>query len=363
MKTRRGLPNAYTEMANSLEPFLDNFFGKLIFEKLFKVIFIIPDGSCEPYKGSFYTNSTLYGKYEDYIINDMVEEIESKYHTYDGREKWSIMGHSMGGYGAIKIALQHSQKFVGVSALSGPVNITYFDEILPILQTEHGSVPPYDFTYTGKVTKLLYSMAGAFSPNPAAIPSILFPVVTQGVVDPSVKAIWEKHNPINFIKDWNGNPAMAIHTYCGELDEFKLATPNKMFSDTLDKYHFPHTYRQDPGGDHVNSLFTSLPQGINFLYHVMDTAQFRISTQVDRVPKAGTCSVYPNPANDRLYVSGAVDHLQHIAIHNLSGQKVMHIDNPLVYDGINISTLNKGIDFISLKSAGGNTSTIKMIKQ
>lgn len=292
-----------TEMVNTFEPFLDNFLGKLLFDKLFKVIFIIPDGSCEPYKGSFYTNSLLYGNYQDYIMGDMMEEIESKYHTYQQREKWSIMGHSMGGYGAMKMALQYPEKFIGVSSLSGPLNITYHDEILPILQSEHGNVAPYDFIYSGSVTKLLYSMAGAFSPDLFSASSILFPVNTLGNIDLSVKETWEPHNPINYIKEWQGNPAMAIHTYCGEKDEFKLLTPNRMFSDTLAKYGIRHTYKQDPNGDHINSLITSLPQGINFLYQVMDTAQVRIPTRVGGVTAQNNWSVYPNPATGRLYVS------------------------------------------------------------
>ena len=352
-----------TDMVNSIEPFLDNFITKTLFDKLFKVIFIIPDGSCEPYKGSFYTNSALYGNYEDYIVQDMVEEIGNKYHTYNHREKWSIMGHSMGGYGAMKIALKYPQKFIGVSALSGPLHITYFNEILPILLSEHGSASPYDFTYSGNVTQLVYSMAGAFSPNPEATPPILFPVNSTGTIDPSVTGLWEKHNPINLIKEWKGNPAMAIHTYCGELDEFKLATPNKMFSDSLDKYKLPHTYYQDPYGDHVNSLFTSLPQGINFLYHVMDTAQIQNSTLVNHITAANTWSVYPNPANDRFFVSGKPDNFLHITIHNLSGQKIMQIENPFLSKGIDISKLGKGIYFVSLQSTRANISTLRLIKK
>jgi S-formylglutathione hydrolase FrmB len=351
-----------TEMVNTLEPFLDSFFRPL-FNNLFKVIFIIPDGSCEPYKGSFYTNSALYGNYEDYIIRDMVEEVGSKYNTYNQREKWCIMGHSMGGFGAMKIALKYPEKFIGVSALSGPLNITYFNDLLPMILSEHGSAPPYDFSYSGNVTKLIYSMAGAFSPNPGANPPIVFPVNSDGIIDPGVKDLWEKYNPINLIKIWKGKPSMAVYTYCGELDEFKLAIPNKMFSDTLDKYHLPHTYIQDPSGDHSTSLITSLPQGIDFLYHVMDTAQIKIGTLVnDNIP-ARAWSVHPNPASNRFFISGATDNLLNISIHNLLGQKVMQVDGSHLNNGIDISKLGKGIYLVTLNSAGENFSTLRLIKK
>jgi len=351
-----------TEMVNSLEPFLENFFTKLLFDRLFKVIFIIPDGSCEPFKGSFYTNSELYGNYEDYIAIDMIEEIRNKYHTYPGREKWSIMGHSMGGFGAMKIALKYPEKFIGVSSLSGPINISYFDEILPVLLSENGSASPYNFTYSGNVSKLMFSMAGAFSPNPGATPPIFFPVNSDGAIDQSVTGQWEKNNPINFIRDWKGNPAMAIHTYCGELDEFKLAKQNQMFSDTLDKYKIQHTYKQDPYGDHVNSLYISLPQGINFLYQVMDTSNIQIETAVNPLVAINSWSIYPNPVYDRFFLSGTSDHLQQVAITNLSGQKVMLINNPIHGEGIDIQNLENGIYLVSLHFSNGAFSTLRLIK-
>jgi S-formylglutathione hydrolase FrmB len=358
-----GASTTATEMVNSLEPFLDNFFTKLLFDKLFNVIFVIPDGSCAPFKGSFYTNSPLYGNYEDYIANDMMEEIRNKYHTYTGREKWSIMGHSMGGYGAMKIALKYPENLIGVSTLSGPLNITYFEELLPILLSENGSAPPYKFSYSGNVSKLMFTMAGAFSPNPGTTPPIFFPIDSTGSFDSTIKEMWEKFNPINLIKEWKGNPTMAIHTYCGEMDEFKLAKPNKMFSDTLDKYNLPHTYIQDPTGDHVYSLFTSLPQGINFLYHVMDTAQIRNVTLVNRITAANSMTVYPNPASDRFFLSGIAENIRQLSIHNISGKAVMKIENPPFSEGIDISKLGKGVYLISMQSTHGNISTMRMVKK
>ena len=353
-----GASTTATEMVNTLELLL-LFINT---NNLAKVIFIIPDGSCEPYKGSFYTNSTLYGNYEDYIVADVMEEVESKYNTYNRREKWSIMGHSMGGFGAMKIALKYPEKFIGVSALSGPLNITWIDDLLPEIRTEHGSVAPYDFTYSGNVTKLIYSMAGAFSPNPGATPPILFPLNSEGNTDQSVLGLWEQHNPINLIRNWKGNPDMAIHTYCGDLDEFKLAKTNKMFSDTLDKYNLPHTYRQDPNGNHTTSLFTSLPQGINFLYQVMDTAQIRTYTFADGITSVNSYSIYPNPANEMFFVSGDNKSIGQISVFNLSGQKLMEIDHPIVEKGINIGKLGSGIYLVSLKDVTGKKSVIRLIK-
>lgn len=351
------------DIVNTLEPNLDNFLGRFLMPNLFKVILVIPDGSCEPYKGSFYTNSQLYGNYEDYIVQDITAEVENNYNTYKASNKWSIMGHSMGGFGAMKIALKYPEKFIGVSSLSGPLNVTYFDDLLPVIRSEHGSVAPYNFDYSGNVTKLVYSMAGAFSPNLSAVPPIDFPINADGNMNQSVLASWEPHNPINLIRPWKGNPAMAIHMYCGEKDEFMLAKPNRMFADTLKKYNLPHTYIQDPNGDHVNSILTSFPQGINFLYQVMDTAKVRLVTGIDQFNFTGMPFIYPNPAGDQFRISGMQSDLSQIIIFNSSGQKVLQINRPPANSAIDIHNLIPGLYFVSLESSGKSSSGLKLIKK
>jgi len=352
-----------TEMVNTLEPLLENFFTRFLFDKLFKVIFIIPDGSCEPFKGSFYTNSALYGNYEDYIAIDLMEEIRNKFHTYSGREKWSIMGHSMGGYGAMKIALKHPDKFIGVSSQSGPLNITYVDELLPVVLAENGTAPPYEYSYSGNVTKLMYSMAGAFSPDTTISPPVIFPLNAEGKVNEDVISLWENHNPINLIRSWKGFPAMAIQTYCGEKDEFKLVKQSQMFVDTLNKYKLANTYIQDPLGDHVISLVSSMPGGINFLYQVMDTAKVEIETSINPVSSTNSWSIYPNPVSDRFFISGNVKNLKQIAIHNLSGQMVMLIKDVSTEKGIDVGKLKNGVYLLSLNSSNGTYTTLKLVKK
>ena len=351
------------DIVNTLEPTLDNIFGRFVFPNLFKVILIVPDGSCEPFKGSFYTNSALYGNYEDYIVKDITAEVGANYNTYKTSNKWSIMGHSMGGFGAMKIALKYPQKFIGVSSLSGPLHITYFNDLLPIILSEHGTSAPYDFTYDGNVTKLVYSMAGAFSPNLTATPKVNFPINSSGNLDQSVLETWEKYNPINLIREWKGNPAMAIHTYCGEKDEFKLAKPNQMFADTLKKYNIPYTYFQDPEGDHVNSISTSFLQGVNFLYQVMDSAAVRQTTGIDLLVKTEDLSIYPNPAANQFFVGGQLSELRWISVFNSAGQKMIQLENHAANSAVDVSKFKAGIYFVSVQNSAGKLQTLKLIKK
>nr|MDO8063017.1 alpha/beta hydrolase-fold protein [Candidatus Freyrarchaeum guaymaensis] len=100
-------------------------------------IFVQPDGSLHlPHKhgvkdltgevqtkGSFYVNSPYTGMYEDYIVYDVVRFVESNYRTIRDRRCRAMVGGSMGGYGALRLCIDHPELFSILVALS-PANIT-----------------------------------------------------------------------------------------------------------------------------------------------------------------------------------------------------------------------------------------------
>ena len=58
-------------------------------------------------------------RYESFLTGDLIAEIESSYRVLDNPSGRGITGISMGGYGAVKIALKHPSLYGSVSALSG----------------------------------------------------------------------------------------------------------------------------------------------------------------------------------------------------------------------------------------------------
>jgi S-formylglutathione hydrolase FrmB len=79
---------------------------------------------------SWYTNSATdpKNKFEDYIAKDLVAEIDGKFRTQRTRHARAIAGLSMGGYGALKIALRYHGDFAFAGSLSGaldaPLNLS-----------------------------------------------------------------------------------------------------------------------------------------------------------------------------------------------------------------------------------------------
>jgi S-formylglutathione hydrolase len=68
--------------------------------------------------GSFYVNSPLTGNWEDFIVKDVVSYVDSHFRTLPQPESRGITGHSMGGFGALNIAMHNPDVFGAVYSMS-----------------------------------------------------------------------------------------------------------------------------------------------------------------------------------------------------------------------------------------------------
>lgn len=85
--------------------------------KIKQVILVLPNSDTH-FGGSFYTNSSLTGNWSDNIAKDVVNYIDKKYRTIPDKNSRGLTGHSMGGNGALKIAMLYVNVFGAVYALS-----------------------------------------------------------------------------------------------------------------------------------------------------------------------------------------------------------------------------------------------------
>ena len=51
------------------------------------------------------------GRCEDYIENDLMADVETRFHAAIGRQNRAIVGVSMGGFGAVQLAFRHPEWF------------------------------------------------------------------------------------------------------------------------------------------------------------------------------------------------------------------------------------------------------------
>jgi len=338
---------------------------EILVQSIDKMIFVLPDGSAEPYAGSFYTNSELYGNFEDYIVHDLVKYINDNYNTINSSDKRAIMGHSMGGYGSMKIALKHSEIFSAVVSHSGPLNLdlteTYLDEVL----YENGSQPPYIFNPdpSNKMTYYMYTLAGAFSPDISSPPHyVRLPLNSAGEVIPEIITMWRPHNTAELARNYEQSNNLSIFFDCGTNDELNLYKHNTSFSDTLLKYQIPHRFNSHWGG-HTNSLIIQLAKSLDFIDDAFNNTlginDIQYQTSINNI------LIYPVPAIDILNLKFKLNRNQNIKIQlfNSQGVKLIHSGDYYCNQGkneiiIETNNLPTGLYFINISGYLINESRI-----
>jgi S-formylglutathione hydrolase FrmB len=144
------------------------------------MIIIMPDASIF-YGGSFYANSSLEGPWEDMMAQELTEYVDDVYLTLSedfGKESRAISGHSSGGYGAVRLAMQYPDLFNSVSAIDAPLALagegTFagIRELFGDYLSESGITDSAGYYGTDTLgfrsqprKLLLYSMAATFSPS------------------------------------------------------------------------------------------------------------------------------------------------------------------------------------------------------
>lgn len=84
------------------------------------LILVMPEGN-----SSYYTNSAgqPQDRYEDYIVSDLISDVESKFPAAAGRSNRAIVGVSMGGFGAVNLAIRHPGLFAFAGGLSSAIDV------------------------------------------------------------------------------------------------------------------------------------------------------------------------------------------------------------------------------------------------
>jgi S-formylglutathione hydrolase FrmB len=232
---------------------------------ILKLIVVKPDGGCEPYTGSFYTNSILNGTFEDYIVHDLIEYIDDQYRTKPFGEFRAVSGHSMGGYGTMKLAMKNPHIFSSLSAHSAPLDLQNFDTAffpqLVLWENGGGEFDPDN----GNVTHMMFAMAAAFSPNLENDPYYVdLPIDSQGEIVDSVFQKWLEHDPYTMIDEYIPElHGLNIYFDCGLWDELLLYSHSVDFSARLTELDIEHTFVTFLG-DHTTQIYRRLKDSFPF---------------------------------------------------------------------------------------------------
>lgn len=217
------------------------------------------------YDGSFYSNTSVFGNWEDFTVQDLVTYVDDNYRTIPDRDSRGITGHSMGGYGAILLAMKHPDVFSSVYALSpgalaivreyGPNSETFKD--FATLETEEDLAK----TYFGKV---VVAFGRSWSPNPNKPPfytDLPFDY-SSGQLQVNEHALqkWHDSMPMYMIDEYRENllKLRAIKLDWGRNAGERFTIQCAMFSQRLENAGVSH-FAEEYIGTHVNNIYT--PEG------------------------------------------------------------------------------------------------------
>lgn len=88
-------------------------------------IIVTPEGG-----DGWYTDSVSKAseKWESYIVQELIPEVDKRFRTNTGRNQRAIAGLSMGGFGALKFGLKYPDKFVLAGSFSGALGAAKITE-------------------------------------------------------------------------------------------------------------------------------------------------------------------------------------------------------------------------------------------
>ena len=97
------------------------------------MLIVLPNGGA-----NYWVNHADGARWGDYTVEDVVPSVDREYRTVTDRSARAIGGLSMGGEGALRLAMQNPDVF-GIAAAHSPSLRTAYDQLAPELQDLYGS--------------------------------------------------------------------------------------------------------------------------------------------------------------------------------------------------------------------------------
>jgi S-formylglutathione hydrolase FrmB len=242
----------------------------LSYAENYNFVIVLPDAG-----KSWYLDSPVVAEshYESYVINELVPQIDA-WHGMTKSSYRGICGTSMGGHGAVLLALRHPDVFDAASSLSGALDIT--------AHPEWGGVWSLD------------SLLNPYDMNPEH---------------------WHHNCCYDLIE--NFQPQFKLFFDCGDADPFVLHD-NRRFAARCDSLGIAHLYDEYPGEHKWTFWDQRIQKHLDFHQQNAETTGVKHGLY-----DTDTASAWPNPFNSHVTISIS-EPLSNssVSIYNIYGQKI-----------------------------------------
>ncbi len=221
-----------------------------------EAIVVTPD-AFSLHKGSMYSSSVTTGDWERFVAEDLVIHIDGHYRTIASRMSRGLAGHSMGGYGAVRIGMKRPDVFSSLYIMSAcclTANVDARPEAMAAaeaIKTREQAVEAAGAPGFGPSVSL--ASAAAWSPNPNNPPLYLDLPFRAGKRRPDIVAKWAANAPLAMIDRYAANlqKYYAIAIDIGTKDG--LIASNRQLHDAMTRLEIGHSY-DEYDGDHTNRV-------------------------------------------------------------------------------------------------------------
>ena len=212
--------------------------------------------------GSQFINSAGCGRYEDYIVTELVPALKDRLPKGYEIKSSALLGGSSGGYGALHLSSKYPDVFSKCFAIAPDVDfeISLKQELYHLLYL----VEPYGgFKEAFKAFKLgqlntkkrsfhqlinAMAMAACYSTvDEQGVPNL--PLDKEGVWDENLWSLWLEKDPLNFLRERSESLKKldALHLTVGSSDQFLLQYGARKLHSMFKSFGVDHVFEEFEG--------------------------------------------------------------------------------------------------------------------
>jgi S-formylglutathione hydrolase FrmB len=220
-----------------------------------EMIVVVPD-AYTIYNGSMYGNSPTIGNWEAFIARDLVGYIDTHYRTLTDRANRGLSGHSMGGYGTLRIGMKYPNTFNALYAMSSCCLLNQAPS-LEAVEEQVSRMAAGSVKGARGFDNVLQAQAAAFAPNPQNPPYYFDWPFENGELRTDIARKWTANSPLVLIDQY----VPALKSFSGLFldvgDEDNLAGSNRNLDASLTRLGVPHGWElyQGTHGNKVGQRF------------------------------------------------------------------------------------------------------------
>jgi enterochelin esterase-like enzyme len=245
------------------------------------VVLAFPDGFTS-LGGNQYINSAALGLWEDFLLDEMIPAIESRFRVTTDPRSRAVFGKSSGGYGSLIHGLKHADAWGAVACHSGDMGfetiyLRDFPRVLGALARFDGDPAAFvrDVRRAEQVsgdqmcTLMLLAMAATYDPDTSKTFGIRLPVDSHtGELIEERWSHWLEHDPLRLIESESCRAALGslrgVFIDCGTRDQYYLQYPARVLTRRLGELGIAHTYEEFDGTH--SGIDHRMDRSLPFLY-------------------------------------------------------------------------------------------------